>query len=309
MLDQTPGGTIERAGLYATSAGNRVVTRCDSSYVSRYQGSGNNPLTTAFNNASGRTGCIFTVSPKEMPIFGRPYDSSGYWSTGTGFDFAHGFTVDALNDFGDPNGSTSATQLSWRGNDQSGTGFIDGHDGWDINMADGTPIRAAAHGTVQVARFRDVTHVPWCTPLTPNQGEIFIKHTVSGGPGSNEYDEQFVTFYAHMRKIIVNDGDVVNKGDIIGFSGQTGCATGPHLHFGVFRLTNTASEHDYPFVINTNFGPGQDQNSTNGYQIAIEPRGFYPAQGFDPWAYRYYPWGALSPNLWQDGEAPPAGDW
>jgi murein DD-endopeptidase MepM/ murein hydrolase activator NlpD len=307
MANQSPGGTIQRAGLYANNAGNRVVTRCDDGHVKKTGGSGNTPLTTAYNDAQGHPGCIFTVSPKEMPVFARPYDSSGYTSTGTGFDFARFFTVDALNDFGDPAGSTTADQMSWRGIDHTGSGYIDDHDGWDINMALGTPIRAVAHGTVQAARFRDVTNA--CTYMTPNQGEVFIKHTVSGGAGSNEYDEQFVSFYAHMRKIIVNDGDVVDKGDIIGYAGQTGCASGPHLHLGVFRLTNTASAHDYPFVINTSFGPGEDQNSANGWQIAIDPRGFDPATGFDPWAWRGYPYGALSVKLWQSGEAPPAGSY
>ena len=88
-----------------------------------------------------------------------------------------------------------------------------------------------------------------------------------------------------------------------------GGSTGPHLHFGTFRLTNTASKLVYPFVINTSFGPGQDQNSANGYQIAIEPHGFYPTAGFDPWAWRAYPWGALSLYLWDAGAAPPNGSW
>jgi murein DD-endopeptidase MepM/ murein hydrolase activator NlpD len=311
MLDQTPGGTIQRAGLYSTNAGNRVVTRCDGGYVARHQNTGATPLTNAYNAAAGKSGCIFTVSPKAMPVFGLPYDSWGYTSTGTGMDFARDYTVDALNDFGDPSGSTSADELSWRGIDQSGSGgYIDDHDGWDINMIQGTPIRAVAHGTVKASRFRDVTAACPTTYMTPTQGEVFIKHTVSGGSNSNEYDEQFVTFYAHMSVIYVADGDVVNKGDIIGLAGTTGCSSGPHLHLGTFRLTNTASEHDYPFVINTSFGsPGDDENSANGYQIAIDPRGFSPAKGFDPWAWRGYPWGALSVNLWQEGSAPPAGSY
>jgi len=88
--------TVERAGLYATSAINNVVLRCEAgSYIILQVGNGNAPLTSAYNLASGHTGCVFTVSPREMPIFGRPYDPAGYQFTNTGFDFARGYTVDA----------------------------------------------------------------------------------------------------------------------------------------------------------------------------------------------------------------------
>ena len=42
-----------------------------------------------------------------------------------------------------------------------------------------------------------------------------------------------VTLYAHCSKILVNEGDVVAKGDVIAFVGSTGRSTGPHLHFEV----------------------------------------------------------------------------
>ena len=39
--------------------------------------------------------------------------------------------------------------------------------------------------------------------------------------------------YAHLSKIVVEKDQVVKKGDIIGYVGQTGAATGPHLHFEI----------------------------------------------------------------------------
>lgn len=39
--------------------------------------------------------------------------------------------------------------------------------------------------------------------------------------------------YAHLSKIFVKEGDVINRGEIVGLSGMTGRVTGPHLHWGV----------------------------------------------------------------------------
>ena len=41
------------------------------------------------------------------------------------------------------------------------------------------------------------------------------------------------TFYAHQSRVLVKKGDIVDQGDEIGWVGQTGFATGPHLHFEV----------------------------------------------------------------------------
>ncbi|MEK7614182.1 MAG: M23 family metallopeptidase, partial [Patescibacteria group bacterium] len=42
------------------------------------------------------------------------------------------------------------------------------------------------------------------------------------------------TLYAHLSLIKVSPGEAVQKGDILGYSGNTGYSTGPHLHFAVF---------------------------------------------------------------------------
>ena len=48
------------------------------------------------------------------------------------------------------------------------------------------------------------------------------------------HTNNLTTLYGHLSRYIVAKGDIVQKGQVIGYSGKTGYATGPHLHFTVF---------------------------------------------------------------------------
>ena len=48
-----------------------------------------------------------------------------------------------------------------------------------------------------------------------------------------QHEENYMSIYGHLSKYIINTGDKVSAGDIIGYSGNTGNSTGPHLHFEI----------------------------------------------------------------------------
>jgi murein DD-endopeptidase MepM/ murein hydrolase activator NlpD len=83
------------------------------------------------------------------------------------------------------------------------------HEGIDISAAEGTPIVAAASGTVVSAG-----------PSGGYGNYTCIQH--SGG---------LSTCYAHQSSIAVSAGQSVSQGETIGAVGNTGSSTGPHLHF------------------------------------------------------------------------------
>lgn len=90
-------------------------------------------------------------------------------------------------------------------------GTVRNHDGIDIGAGMGTPIRAAAAGTIVRAGV-----------LNGYGNVIVIEH---GGGLS--------TLYAHQSRFATSAGDKVTAGQLIGYVGSTGFSTGPHLHFEV----------------------------------------------------------------------------
>lgn len=86
------------------------------------------------------------------------------------------------------------------------------HEGVDFNVDVGTPVMAAAGGVVISSQFN-----------TSGYGNLI---EIDHGNG-------MVSRYAHLSKMLVREGDIVLRGQKIGFSGNTGRSTGPHLHFEI----------------------------------------------------------------------------
>ena len=113
--------------------------------------------------------------------------------------------------FIDPLGS-SGLYTSMYG-DRVFDGSMEFHNGVDIALRNGSPIRAARSGIVFFAGWRDG----------------FGYTTVI------QHDDGYSTFYAHCSKLLVAQGDWVNQGDQIALVGSTGRSTGSHLHYVVTR--------------------------------------------------------------------------
>ena len=93
-----------------------------------------------------------------------------------------------------------------------------GHNGVDLRGAVGTPVKASANGVVvdtgdTDAQCYKVSYGKW----------VLVRHY-----------NGLSTLYAHLSLIRAKPGDEVSRGDVVGYSGNSGYSTGPHLHFTVF---------------------------------------------------------------------------
>ncbi len=95
------------------------------------------------------------------------------------------------------------------------------HTGVDFRASVGTPIFAAHDGAVSAIDNNDQGTSRWYR----YQYGLYVMI---------EHENNLSTLYAHLSKTIVKEGDTVKRGDLIGYSGNTGYSTGPHLHFGVY---------------------------------------------------------------------------
>lgn len=93
-----------------------------------------------------------------------------------------------------------------------------GHNGIDLRASPGTPVKASLGGVVEGTGNTDeqrgcYSYGKW----------VLIRHP-----------NGLSTLYAHFSAVNVTSGEEVKSGDVIGYSGNTGYSTGPHLHFSVF---------------------------------------------------------------------------
>lgn len=165
-----------------------------------------------------RIGFIHLGSKDYMGYFGD-YE----FSTSTTAALLEGF-VDPISYNNEIRYRITSTFTNGRIRDDVSTGRP--HNGVDIAMEQGTPLYAAGAGTVIKAGWLDA----------------------SAGIGVViQHDDGIITQYYHMSSTAVPRGVRVEKGTLIGRSGNTGFSTGPHLHFGVRILNQYVDPLDYFF--------------------------------------------------------------
>ena len=99
------------------------------------------------------------------------------------------------------------------------------HSGIDLAAPTGTPIYASRSGVVSTVAYE--------------------KYGAGNYANINHMDG-YVTRYMHMDRCIVSTGQKVVAGEIIGYCGDSGLCTGPHLHFGVYY--NGKAINPAPFI-------------------------------------------------------------
>lgn len=104
-----------------------------------------------------------------------------------------------------------------------------GHNGVDFRAPVGTPVKAALGGIVRGVGDTDQT----C------RGASYGKWVLV------EHGNGLTTLYAHLSLVRAEMGQSVNTGEVLGYAGATGYATGPHLHFTVFA-TQGVEIRNYP---------------------------------------------------------------
>jgi murein DD-endopeptidase MepM/ murein hydrolase activator NlpD len=141
--------------------------------------------------------------------------------------------------------------------------IVDGqlfHDGVDMATFCGDYVRAAHAGTVLAASRQYDEFIGWVGDLTPYHNLLDTKHWWNSLPITVVIDDGdgYRSIYAHESKVIVTPGQKVTAGQVIGYEGMTGNATGCHVHFGLFSPTETATFAMDPTIVKKDLVPAAE---------------------------------------------------
>ena len=135
------------------------------------------------------------------------------------------------------------------------------HPGVDFGASRGTKIHAPLSGTVRATGNTDL--VSGCY----SWGKWTLVDHANG----------LSTLYAHQDLISVSPGQKVGTGDVIGYTGNTGYSTGPHLHFTVYAKSGVEVRKFSDIKTVTNCGPAMTPvAATDAY---LDPINYLPALG------------------------------
>jgi murein DD-endopeptidase MepM/ murein hydrolase activator NlpD len=93
------------------------------------------------------------------------------------------------------------------------TGQWEIHNGLDIAAAEGTEVLAARSGVVTEVR------------TSATYGKLLKYETEDG----------YTVMYAHLSRVMVQEGEKIRQGQVVAKSGNTGISTGPHLHYSIWK--------------------------------------------------------------------------
>jgi murein DD-endopeptidase MepM/ murein hydrolase activator NlpD len=122
--------------------------------------------------------------------------------------------------FGWPARGWISSWYGWRSDPFTGTRVF--HNGLDIGVDTGTPVRAAMEGIVSETGYNS------------SFGNYIVLSHHAG----------WMSLYGHLQAVSVKEGQRVASGQMIAYSGNTGYSTGPHLHFSVFKNGRTVNPYN-----------------------------------------------------------------
>ncbi len=172
-----------------------------------------------FTEAPGRGGALSSIPPKDLSMaeFNRQLDqlSRQMENRSDSLGILESQLFDAkvkkklMPTIPPVDAAYSASSYGWRIDPFNG--MLAMHEGVDFPVDIGTPVFAAAGGVVIYSG----------------------PHPQYGFLVEIDHGNDFTTRYAHCSRVLVREGEVVQRGSKIAESGSTGRATGPHLHFEV----------------------------------------------------------------------------
>lgn len=208
LMDAQPASTTNVASIESVKGSSVLIARQEKAEAQFFGfGQGDEAESLAYaefsENDEGGGDDISLELDHPLPMTRRDADARS--------DSRNGGRGARANSSGTP--SKTALDLLWPvvGGISSPFGMRHGrlHAGIDIRANRGTPIFASQSGQV----------------LLSSRRRAYGNVVVIG------HDHNFQTLYAHMQKMIVRSGQYVDQGDVIGYVGRTGRATGYHLHF------------------------------------------------------------------------------
>lgn len=113
---------------------------------------------------------------------------------------------------------------------KSASGVTYAHEGLDIGVAEGYPIGAPFDGVVAWSDYEADTYGHYIRVSGPHKADFF---------------------YGHLKQRLVQTGNSVKQGQIIGYSGNTGNSSGPHIHFEI-RLKTVSGQYQTGVSAKTN---------------------------------------------------------